>query len=114
MHMHCDYDHCTLQGSATFMSFVAPQQTQDGMQSGSQRYGKEDRWQLPGLTVSDAFKPEDWQSFCTKVDVQQPSESSKFELSTCPDIPKVIHITIMTVFGHCTGSPTDSDLSSVC
>lgn len=62
---------------ACFLVFRLDQrQPHNGMQvvqSGSQRYRKQDRWQLPGLTVSDAFKPEDWQNFCTKVDaVQQP------------------------------------------
>ena len=29
-------------------------------------------WQLPGLTGSDAIKPEEWQSFCTKVEQPLP------------------------------------------
>ncbi|KAL3158273.1 hypothetical protein ABBQ38_010520 [Trebouxia sp. C0009 RCD-2024] len=74
----------TAQGSFLTADSLEPQalvdshaQSQDtreqNVQSGSTRYGKQDRWQLPGLTASDAFKPEDWQNFCTKVDaLQQP------------------------------------------
>ena len=69
------------------------------MQSGSQTYSKEDRWQLPGLTASDAFKPEDWQSFCTKVDAtQQPSKSSRNRFFMSADIQKVISIISINIF----------------
>lgn len=30
-------------------------------------YSKEERWQLPGLTGQDAFQPEEWHNFRTKV-----------------------------------------------
>lgn len=53
-----------------------PTQEQQEGQNHSERYGQQDRWRLPGLTGSDAFKPEEWQSFCTKVDTpQQPGEA---------------------------------------
>ena len=85
------------------------------MQSGSQRYGKEDRWQLPGLTASDAFKPEDWQSFCTKVDVsQQPGESSWDRSSVSPDSQEVICTICISAFLALHKFPTDDSLSCVC
>jgi len=36
--------------------------------SPERQHDQHKRWQLPGLTGSDAIKPEEWQNFCTKVE----------------------------------------------
>ncbi len=36
------------------------------------QHDQQERWQLPGLTGSDAIKPEEWQNFCTKVEQPLP------------------------------------------
>lgn len=41
------------------------------------QHDQQERWQLPGLTGSDAIKPEEWQNFCTKV--EQPLLSGKHQ-----------------------------------
>ncbi len=38
------------------------------VQVGSEGQYDKERWQLPGLTGSDAIKPEEWQNFCSKVE----------------------------------------------
>ncbi len=40
--------------------------------SPERQHDQQERWQLPGLTGSDAIKPEEWQNFCTKVEQPPP------------------------------------------
>lgn len=40
--------------------------------SPERQHDQHKRWQLPGLTGSDAIKPEEWQNFCTKVEPPLP------------------------------------------
>ena len=51
------------------------------------RHDNQERWQLPGLTGSDAIKPEEWQEFCTKVEAPLPhGEMRPMSFSAClPD-----------------------------
>ncbi|DBB17851.1 TPA: hypothetical protein ACH3X3_002868 [Trebouxia sp. C0006] len=65
---------------ATIHSTVAEQSSQQQQQQQSAHLGPErqhdqqERWQLPGLTGSDAIRPEEWQNFCTKVEQPLPMD----------------------------------------